>query len=156
MTTSTRTLDQLRVASPCKASWAEMQGTDRVRFCSLCALNVYDVSAMSRKEAELLVQKAEGRLCVRFFRRADGTILTQDCPKGLRAVRMRIARFAAVFTGIVFALLGAGCERRSTMGDVAVPPPPSAVDGDVPQVRMGVTMSDPLQPTMGESAPTTR
>jgi hypothetical protein len=80
-------LDRLRIASPCDASWDEMEGDDLVRFCRHCQLNVYNLSGMSRREAAAFVREAEGRLCVRFYRRADGTLLTDNCPVGWRAVR---------------------------------------------------------------------
>src|SRR5579872_1223747 len=78
-------LQNIRIASPCPASWEQMAGDERVRHCSECKLNVYNLSAMTRVEAEELLQRREGRLCVRYYRRKDGTILTQDCPRGLRA-----------------------------------------------------------------------
>jgi hypothetical protein len=87
-------LPQVRVASPCSASWDEMAGDERVRFCLLCQKNVYNLSAMSAAEAEALVRATEARLCVRFYRRADGTILTEDCPVGRRAARR--GQFAAL------------------------------------------------------------
>jgi hypothetical protein len=72
-----------------------MQGDDRVRFCAECRLNVFNVAGMTRPEAEQLVGQHEGRLCVRLIKRADGTVLTQDCPVGLRLVRRRLARLVA-------------------------------------------------------------
>src|SRR4051794_6380222 len=87
----TNRLKHVRVASPCKSDWDQMIGTDRVRFCGQCSLNVYNLSAMTRDEAESLIAANEGRLCVRFYRRGDGSIITQDCPVGLRAVRQRIS-----------------------------------------------------------------
>ncbi len=84
-------LDRISVASPCTADWGSMTGDDRVRFCSDCRLNVYNLSAMSREDAAALIAAKEGRLCVRFYRRADGTVLTQDCPVGLRLVRRKVA-----------------------------------------------------------------
>jgi hypothetical protein len=94
-----RSLDTLRVASPCPESWATMSGDDRVRFCSRCQLNVYNLSVMSLAEAEGLILKKEGRLCVRYYRRDDGTILTRDCPVGWRAARRKVLLIAgsAVF-----------------------------------------------------------
>ena len=65
-------LDRVEVAAPCSASWEEMAGNERVRFCDHCALNVYNLSAMSRKEAEEMVRAHEGRLCIRFYKRHDG------------------------------------------------------------------------------------
>lgn len=68
------TLDTIRVATPCRASWEEMEGDGRVRFCSACRRNVYNLSNMTRPEAEDLVRQSEGRTCVRFYQREDGTI----------------------------------------------------------------------------------
>src|SRR5437763_1363700 len=78
---------QIQIASPCTASWDAMKGDDKVRFCTDCRLHVYNLSAMGRREAEEVVRGHEGRLCVRFFQRPDGTVLTQDCPRGLAAVQ---------------------------------------------------------------------
>jgi hypothetical protein len=77
-------LEDVRVANPCKASWDAMYGDDRVRFCASCKLNVYNLSGMTRPEVTQLFQLVEGRLCVRFYRRTDGTLLTQDCPVGMK------------------------------------------------------------------------
>ncbi len=100
-------LDSVRVASPCPASWSRMEGGDRVRFCKECRLHVYDLSALSRAEAEALVLQREGRLCVRYFQRSDGTILTQDCPTGLRALRKRVVFLAAAVVSFIAVLLEA-------------------------------------------------
>lgn len=91
MQQTSRTPLEIRVASPCSASWDAMDGDDRARFCVHCTKNVYDLSAMSRAEAEALVRGKEGRLCVRFYRRADGTVLTDNCPVGLRTHQVRSA-----------------------------------------------------------------
>lgn len=74
-------LDSLQVAQPCSAEWEAMTGTDRVRHCADCNLNVYNLSAMDSAKAHALVAETEGRRCIRFYRRADGTVLTQDCPR---------------------------------------------------------------------------
>ena len=74
----------LRIASPCKAPWENMDGDDRVRFCRECDRNVYDLSAMSEREARRLIAEREGRLCVRFYQRRDGRVLTSDCPVGAK------------------------------------------------------------------------
>jgi len=78
---------------------------ERVRFCSQCNLNVYNLSGMSRQEAEALITKTEGRLCVRFYRRADGSILTQNCPVGLKAIKRRVAWVAQVVLGMVLSFV---------------------------------------------------
>lgn len=99
-------LDNVKVASPCSQDWDAMIGSERKRYCGECKLNVYNLSGMSRTEGETLIANSEGRLCVRFFRRADGTVLTQDCPVGWRAVKMRMTKMATAFASLIFGLLG--------------------------------------------------
>jgi hypothetical protein len=106
MNRTDRSLELVQIASPCTADWDAMQGDDRSRYCGQCQKHVYNLSAMSRPEAEKLVFEREGRLCVRFFRRHDGTVLTADCPVGLRGVRRRIARSLAAACGLFVAILG--------------------------------------------------
>lgn len=48
MTNLPLSLDTIEVASPCSADWEKMAGTDRVRHCSRCQLNVYRLSNMPR------------------------------------------------------------------------------------------------------------
>ena len=106
MASTESSLDLIQIASPCPAAWDEMTGDEKVRFCKLCKLNVYNVSEMSREEAESFVTQREGRTCVKFFRRADGTVLTKDCPVGLRALRQRFVRAAAALAGLLVAMVG--------------------------------------------------
>lgn len=81
-------LDNLYIATPCNARWEDMTGDEKKRACSLCAKNVYNISNMSRQEAEdLLLGNEPGSVCVGYFRRSDGTIVTDDCPVGLRRLR---------------------------------------------------------------------
>ncbi|MBK9765573.1 MAG: hypothetical protein IPP63_00360 [Chloracidobacterium sp.] len=67
-------LNDIKIASPCSADWNGMYGDERKRFCGECKLNVYNLSGMTKNEAERLVTNAEGRLCVRFYQRADGSV----------------------------------------------------------------------------------
>jgi hypothetical protein len=131
------TLDNVRVASPCPASWENMTGDDRIRYCEECKLNVYNLSDMTRAEAERLISGREGRLCVRFYRRADGTVLTQDCPKGLQAMMRRVSRVAgAVLTtimGVSFAMAQ----------EAILAPAQSATKNDQKPSWLSVTVVDP-------------
>jgi hypothetical protein len=87
-------VQRVEIASPCTASWAEMLGDERVRFCDHCKLNVYNLSIMSESEGEALIIEKEGKLCARIYRRRDGTIITRDCPVGLAAIRSSVNRMA--------------------------------------------------------------
>ena len=135
MTRFTSKLDNVRVAAPCTANWDSMYGNERVRFCGECQLNVYNLSEMSRADAEHLVGQAEGRLCVRYYRRRDGSIITQNCPVGLRALKRRLSRVAtAIATSVLSFVAGIVGYRFATpryttgvmmMGDVYTPITPS-------------------------------
>lgn len=95
-------LQQLRIASPCTASWEDMEGDDRSRFCEQCKLNVYNFAEMTQGEIEQLILRKEGRVCARLFRRRDGTVLVRDCPIGFAAIRRRavwmVGKIAALIT----------------------------------------------------------
>jgi hypothetical protein len=84
-----------------------MDGDERKRFCGECKLNVYNLSGMTRYDAENLLRLSEGRLCVRYYQRADGTIITNDCPVGWAKVKERVSLFAAVVFTLVCSLFGA-------------------------------------------------
>ncbi|HEY0076993.1 MAG TPA: hypothetical protein VGB77_23105, partial [Abditibacteriaceae bacterium] len=68
-------LDDIRVATPCRADWDKMSGDEQARFCQSCRKNVYNIAMMSRDEALALITEKEGNLCVRLSRRADGTLI---------------------------------------------------------------------------------
>ena len=82
-------LDQLRIAKPCPASWDEMRGDDKKRFCTQCEHNVYNLSEMTRAEATDLIEQSESRVCVRMYIRQDGILMTRDCGKPESAPKRR-------------------------------------------------------------------
>jgi hypothetical protein len=117
MRTPISILDNVKVSSPCSVRWESMAGDDRTRICSQCQLRVFNLSGMSRDEAEDLIRAKQGRLCVRYYQRADGTIMTSDCPKG---VGRRLRRALAAAVGLFLSLVVAACawahwtsDRRS-------------------------------------------
>jgi hypothetical protein len=95
-----------------------MVGNERVKFCGQCSLNVYNLSSMTRAEAEHLIASTEGRLCVRFYRRRDGSIITKDCPVGVRAIARRVSYFAKAVISLVLGLF-AGLGVHQVFADFA-------------------------------------
>ena len=108
-------MPRIRIASPCPASWERMAGDERTRHCTLCDLNVYNFAAMTRDEVSELLVRTEGRVCARLYRRADGTVLTKDCPSGLRALRRRVSRSMSAMMAALLsvAALVSGCATNS-------------------------------------------
>jgi len=104
-------LNQLRIAAPCPASWQEMEGDDRVRFCRLCSLNVYNIRDMTDEEAERLISESGGKVCLRLYRRSDGTVLTKNCPVGVRHAAKRVIYAAAVGVALLLSSFGLALAR---------------------------------------------
>lgn len=117
-------LDNVRVAAPCSADWDSMIGNDLARFCGQCNLNVYNLSGMTKSQAESFITSGEGRLCVRFYRRRDGSILTDNCPVGLRKIRRRaVYLYKAVASAVLTFFAGIGVYEGLTTLSILSPPP---------------------------------
>jgi TonB family protein len=88
-------LDNIEIAAPCSVSWESMTGDEKKRFCRHCRLNVYNISEMSSAEAQQLLFNSDSSkpLCVRLYRRFDGTVITKNCPVGLKKIRAQWCRF---------------------------------------------------------------
>jgi hypothetical protein len=124
-----------------------MTGDDQVRFCGACEKHVYNLSAMTRDEAERLLVEREGRLCVRFYQREDGTVLTADCPVGVRRRRRRRVAYGLAGAGMMAATAafaagsavqgepsrqGTGAYARPLQGKPSLPETPTpAITGSV-------------------------
>lgn len=136
MTTDLPLLDQISIPLPCPVDWNSMKGNEQVRFCRQCRQRVYNLSEMTRADAKRFLESRLGALhsrgaletphnesadnksadlrtaatpgvCVRFYRRPDGTIVTRDCASLRRAAR-KTARLILTAVGAVV-LLVLGC-----------------------------------------------
>lgn len=105
-------VNNLRVASPCSVGWETMSGDERVRRCHSCELNIYNISKMTKVEVEDLITKRESRVCIRLYKRADGTVLTKDCPVGFRAYQKRAARFAGAALATILGLFSVSFGQK--------------------------------------------
>ncbi len=147
-------LDGIRVASPCPASWDEMKGDDRARACAACGKDVYNISALTTSEALNLVTAREGTLCVRFFRRGDGTVMTADCPVGAAPAlrRRRRLRRVAGLGAVGLAFLAMGASAAGLRGrDLSGPPwgPGVTMDDWVDWALVTIGVRQPQLPVIG-------
>ncbi len=112
-------LDNLILAYPCPITWDSMSGDERERFCNKCSQKVFNISDLSRKDAESLLRDGveDGKVCVKYYLRADGTIKTDNCPRILRPVRNKLKLIEkAVSAAIALLVSGmnlAGCTQIS-------------------------------------------
>jgi hypothetical protein len=163
MSTKRRGL-KLQVVAPCNEDWERMPGGDDIRFCGKCRQNVYNLSTLTESQARELVQ---GPVCVRFFHRGDGTVITRKCPPMMEAARRRLVALAAGAASVLplaagfwgsvawlrklvrseSSVLGTPVAPRPLMGE-PVPVPPKVA----PEVMMGAPPPRPPR-LMGKPAP---
>ena len=148
-------LDRIQIAAPCPASWEGMAGNDRARFCASCEKHVYNIAEMTTDEALLLLRDADGHACVQIYRRQDGTVLTADCPVGLRARAARRLRRLASGLAASVAVVLTGAFLRANDGEACTRTPASVPWYDRLLESFGLRM--PLIPfvptvTRGEAA----
>jgi hypothetical protein len=98
-------LESIQIAKPCRADWNAMVGDNRARHCRSCDKNVYNLSAMSRAQAQRLILENEGHLCIQLHRRADGTVISSDCPVGISPVKKPSKWLSKALGGLVAAIL---------------------------------------------------
>ena len=157
--TFTNPLDSIKVASACSADWDAMVGNNRQRHCGDCKLDVYNLSGMTKQEAENLIMNSEGRVCARFFRRADGTVITKDCPVGWAAVKKRMSKVWTAFASIMITAVGSigitsfmtqqNEKEFEVMGGIGVENP--HIPEHSPQPEMGEIPAEPVE-IMGDIA----
>jgi hypothetical protein len=140
-------LANVRIASPCQASWADMVGDDRTRFCSECRKHVHDLTKMSTAEVESFLHARSDGTCVRLYQRTDGRVITDDCPVGVRRRRAR-ALVATMFGAGACALLSLTAIARVMTSEIS--------PIDMRQPTPPIYLPTPVTPPVAEPRPETR
>jgi hypothetical protein len=118
MSKSAHPLDNINIKSPCNADWDSMKGNDVVRFCTHCNLNVHDLTLMTQREALALVRNSNGRLCLRFIRRPDGTIETAAPYQKLHLIKRRATRLMAGAFGATLSIAASVAAQTPSQQEV--------------------------------------
>jgi hypothetical protein len=143
---------RIGIATPCNADWDEMLGDDRTRRCGVCNRDVLDLSAYTLEEVDAFVLSVNEPPCIRLYRRADGTIVTRDCPSSIPKPWVEQALTVAALGGVTVLVAGAAAVALSpvrTMGRV------TQSRSDALEVRSAVLLYMGQEagagcPTMGE------
>jgi hypothetical protein len=102
--------DQLRVLQPCPESFDAMRGRGASRFCERCTKHVHNLSDMTKRDAEALLDRHAGEsICIRYRFGRDGQVQ-------FRPPRRARAAFVAVLS-----LAMAGCAGYLEEDDLQVP-----------------------------------
>lgn len=99
-------LARVTIPTSCPADWEQMEGDERSRYCRSCSKHVYNLSAMDSAQVVSLIREKEGKLCARFYRRCDGTIVTASCRDRRKTnfLQFSLASLLTLVTGAAVAL----------------------------------------------------
>lgn len=135
-------LEIIEIPDPCRVPWDSMKGTDTVRFCMHCEKNVYNISGMSESKAKQLLISSEGTVCISMLKRADGTIVSDACPRILRPVRdgfKRLAAGLAALIAVTVSFLPANADEEKKNDGKPCPSQPQRLGG----APMPMRVADP-------------
>lgn len=146
MRTEISFLDRVEIGRPCPASLDAMAQVDgnRVRYCDRCRLNVHNLSAMTHTEAETLLRENPGKLCIAYFAREDGAVVTRGEPSApyIQSVRRQLmsrrARLLMTFTvllGCTLIRVPAVADSKRQAGHTAKSP--ATAPANLPLMTMG-------------------
>ena len=118
-------LDQVYIPQPCPKPWKQMTGDAKVRFCNECQFRVFNLSEMTRDEAQTILDSHPDRLCVCYRPTKDGAVRTLDyqSPRGKHSLRWWVG-FG--FLGALGAIAAQGLwhfsRPRVVAGMIVAPP----------------------------------
>jgi len=107
-------LNNMTIPSPCTADWNSMIGNEQVRFCEHCSLEVHNLSLMTRSQAERLVAKSNGRLCVRYHYDPASKPRNLTAPQKLHHISRRVSRIAAGAFSATLSITSAMAQNSTT------------------------------------------
>lgn len=137
-------LRSLRIVRSCPASWSSMTGDHRVRHCSQCDREVYDLTAMMPEEVEAFLRGRRDTPCVQMHARPDGYYQDGPClPGQRRTLRRALALAAGLGLGGLVALLSA--DESSVDDAVRAELAPREVTFDASAFLRGPSTAPPLE-----------
>ena len=115
-------LNNITIPSPCTADWDSMIGNEQVRFCEHCSLEVHNLSLMTRNQAQRLVARSNGRLCVRYHHTSNGRPVTLPAGHKLHRIGRRVSRIAAGAFTATLSVTSAVAQQSESFQSVSLTP----------------------------------
>jgi hypothetical protein len=120
-----RQLTETPLATPCDVPWDDMTGGDRQRRCAACDRDVWNLSAMTPREAEVRLLNAPHTPCINYRVDGAGRLVSRV---DARAPSLRLGIGAAAFVATTLVAPG----HASLGGRVAAAADKAAPPGDTP------------------------
>jgi hypothetical protein len=86
---------------PCDVPWDAMRGGERFRVCAECDREVWNLSAMTAREAEIRLLNASGSPCINYRVDEAGRLISREEPRALTARRLGLGAAAFVASTLV-------------------------------------------------------
>lgn len=139
--------DELPIPEPCHADWDAMEPRERARFCQECRIEVTDVSAHTEAEVRAFAARPrEGRVCVSYLVRADGTIRLADTPDVPTRSLVRRGRSLVAAASLALAACSPVAEAADVLNGVAARFDLPPLRRREPEVRLAGAMPVPQPP----------
>lgn len=100
-------------AAPCSVSWHDMKGDERIRRCTKCQHPVYFLTDLPPEEVEKFLV-TQGARTGKVYLRADGALMTSDCPEGVRHRARRWIASGVALAVVVLVAIAASFWPRPT------------------------------------------
>jgi hypothetical protein len=111
-----------KLAFMCPVPWTKMAGDEKERFCSRCSKTVVNLSTMTEPERQTLLAKSRPEdLCVAYYRRLKGGVVSAENPLGASEYR-GLKQFGVAALSSAALSIVAGCATSSAP-DKVVPQP---------------------------------
>ena len=148
----------LTLPKPCHVAWDTMHAEDASprRYCDTCEKHVHDLSAMTKREAEALLQASDWNICVNYEVNEDGEMLFQPEPPSRLMQQIQGAQKLLAAAALItpLALIQAACDEDPSLrlGGEPMPVAQSVeATGGTPTTPPGPGAG--LEPTLEETTP---
>jgi len=137
------------VPKPCPEDWDQLTPTEQGHHCQTCKTKVWDISSMTRGQAEAFLARHTDHLCVSYRERSNGEIVYAPEPVVPAGRLTRLLPAAAAGLSLALAACTAATpekkeapkpEERQIKGDRAPARPPADIEADI---KKGKVAQDP-------------
>lgn len=120
--------EQINIEEPCHQSWEQMSGDEQRRFCSHCDKHVHNLSAMTKAQAQELLER-EVDLCVIYKYDERDELVFSPAPTRhqlqLQGVRKLLAAAA-----LAVPMMLAACDEPAPLQELPTATSPITLDAD--------------------------
>lgn len=140
---------QINIEEPCHQSWEQMRGDEQRRFCDHCDKHVHNLSAMTKAQAQELLER-EADLCVIYKYDDQDELVFAPAPTRhqlqLQGVRKLLAAAA-----LAVPMMLAACDEPAPLQELPTATSPITLDDDGAKLASPATLDQAATAAQGAS-----